>query len=115
MTNHRCVPLTIALALGLSGCISDGHLNLLGYTAKPPDALPFPTPSLPSPNAIPGTVPPIITATPADGIPVLTSPVDPDAPPVVKPKVPPVIISSTGNYVPELGQSTTTSLQGNID
>jgi hypothetical protein len=83
--------------------------------ANQPDALPFQTPSLPAPNAYPGMTPPIITSTPPDGIPVLTSPVDPDAPPLDKPKPKPALVSSTASYIPELGQSTTTSLQGNID
>ncbi len=87
--------------------------EILSGPAKRPDALPFPTPSLPAPTVNPGTTP-IVTGTPPDGIPVLTSPLDATVPPeLVKPK--PVLVSSASTYIPELGQSTTTSLQGNVD
>ena len=87
--------------------------ELLSGPAKKPDALPFPTPSLPAPTASPGATP-IATATPPDGIPVLMSPPD-DSVTLDKPKPKPMVISSASTYIPELGQSTTTSLQGNID
>lgn len=87
--------------------------EILSGPGKKMDALPFPTPGLPPPTATPGTAPVMIPTGP-DGLPVLTSPVDANAP-VDKPPPTPVVVSSNANYIPELGQSTTTSFQGNID
>lgn len=87
--------------------------EILSGPSKKTGSQPFPTPSLPAPTAMPGNTP-IVGTMPADGMPVLTSPLDDSAPKdLEKPK--PVVISSASTYIPELGQSTTTSLQGNVD
>jgi hypothetical protein len=76
--------------------------------------LPLPTPSLPPPTALPITGAPVATAPVTDGVPVLSSPVE-DVPLDEKPKGKPVIISSSSSFTPELGQSTMSALQGNVE
>lgn len=75
---------------------------------------PSPRPQLATPSLPPG-----VELQPEGGLlppPPNTSPIGPLMPaPELINKAQPVPVSSTGSFVPELGQSTTTSLQGNVE
>jgi hypothetical protein len=89
--------------------------EILSGPAKRPDVLPFNTPTMPPPTMLPGTGVPF-TGPGLNQRPdlALTSPDDPDNP-KPPPKPTPVMITSSSTFVPELGQSITTSLQGNME
>lgn len=94
-----------------------GHEGeVLSAPAPRPDTVPIPPPIAP-PNAMPGTVPQPIASPDPNAPPSLLSPVDPETPEDIakKPKPKPVLITTIDTYAPELGQSTTTALQGNMD
>jgi hypothetical protein len=86
--------------------------ELLSGPARRLESPQYAAPGLPPPQALPGSLPLLIDP---NVPPPLTSPAEPPAEGAPVPKPPPVLVQSVESYTPELGQSTTSSLQGNMD